>query len=135
MRYHFIRNPSIRSKGQKVQNFKKLWGYTLFLYKKVVYKKVYIKRLKIKIRLYNLAKLRNFIRKSVRKYYMLTRMPSKKFIIWKTKATLWKFHGCNCIEVIMSHSISGPNDWWIGVSHLTSEYDTEAYFFSIWKVV
>ena len=46
----------------------------------------YIKRPKIKkVRIYNLTKLRNYIRKSGRKYYMLTRMRRQKFIMCKTK--------------------------------------------------
>ena len=64
-----------------------------FFYKKVVYKKVYIKQPKIKkVLIYNLPKLRNFIRKSVRKCYMLTHLPSKNFqkmfMYRKEKATL-----------------------------------------------
>ena len=75
---------------------------TRFFYKKVVYKKVYIKRPKIKkVRIYNLTKLRNYIRKSGRKYYMLTRMPPKNYYMDNKRNTLnvsWP----NCIEVINS---------------------------------
>ena len=80
----------------KVASLIMVIGYTLlFFYKKVFYKKVYIKQPKIKkVLIYNLPKLRNFIRKSVRKCYMLTHLPSKNFqkmfMYRREKATLFK---------------------------------------------
>ena len=82
-----------------------LTNYTLFLYKKVVYKKVYIKRPKIKkVRIYNLAKPRNFIRKPGRKYYELTRVPTKNYYMDNKRDTS-KFLWPKCIEVINSFVI------------------------------
>ena len=66
---------------QKKHSINAWEGHTrFFIFKKVFYKKVYIKQQKIKkVLIYNLPKLRNFIRKSVRKCYMLTHLPSKNF--------------------------------------------------------